>query len=742
MDGSLNVIALISGGKDSFFSILHCLRHGYQVVALGNLYPSAKADDEHDLNSFMYQTVGHTVIPLYEKVLGIPLYRQPIVGTATQTGTTYNHGDATDETESLLPLLKKIKEHHPEANAISTGAILSTYQRTRIESVALRLKLTPLSYLWQYPTLLPATQISLLQDMQSVGLDARIIKVASGGLDESFLWENVASEGAMRRVEKAMRRFGTDGDGAVLGEGGEFETLVVDGPSVLFKGRIKVRVEDRKVVREGGGSAWLRFLGAQIEMKEPGDACELEIRAPELLETRFQILLSQANDHITPETLQEATDPSAKPTSLGSFVPEKLLSQNENNTLYWTVFAKNSESGRATIIDEAKEVISEINSHLHRSSLKPSSITSTIIILRSMQDFSSVNQVYGSLFTEPNPPSRVTISCGDTMPKGVNMLIYLKVHRSFATLTPKKTLHVQSRSYWAPANIGPYSQATSVPLPSSDSQGSNIWAVSAAGQIPLVPATMLLPTPASPSDSVAPLLGDFKYQTVLALQHLWRIGTETQVTWWTSVVAYLPRSSVIPAQERARIAGEAWSTIHHSSTAADVDDDEEVDLWEEKYYAAMGHMGTEKRQHELPHWGIVTSHDGANKRNAPPYFAVEVEELPREADIEWHAHLGIAGAPVVVHSTTRPGWSIHVCTFGALMEVVVKISYAESTYSTRRKEALESILPNAENHVYLSYIDSEICKSEGETDWKGVVPCRSIWDGDSRLSAVLLLDVR
>lgn len=118
----------------------------------------------------------------------------------------------------------------------------------------------------------------------------------------------------------------------------------------MFKGRIKVRVEDRKVVREGGGSAWLRFLGAQIEMKEPGDACELEIRAPELLETRFQRLLSQANDHITPKTLQEATDPSAKPTSLGSFVPEKLLSQNENNTLYWTVFAKNSESGRAVCI--------------------------------------------------------------------------------------------------------------------------------------------------------------------------------------------------------------------------------------------------------------------------------------------------------------------------------------------------------------------------------------------------------
>jgi len=40
MAESLNVIALISGGKDSFFSILHCLKNGHKVVALGNLYPA------------------------------------------------------------------------------------------------------------------------------------------------------------------------------------------------------------------------------------------------------------------------------------------------------------------------------------------------------------------------------------------------------------------------------------------------------------------------------------------------------------------------------------------------------------------------------------------------------------------------------------------------------------------------------------------------------------------------------
>ncbi|KAJ4295686.1 hypothetical protein N0V88_004388 [Collariella sp. IMI 366227] len=152
--GGLNVIALVSGGKDSFFSLLHCRANGHRVVALANLHPplpqkhhqnpnlkpqqpgttshhhprqppspppqrlypatiphpshasgpsgnepSSTADEderqhqhhdeeeeEEDLNSFMYQTVGHQLIPLYAEATGIPLYRRAI------TGDTGRHG--------------------------------------------------------------------------------------------------------------------------------------------------------------------------------------------------------------------------------------------------------------------------------------------------------------------------------------------------------------------------------------------------------------------------------------------------------------------------------------------------------------------------------------------------------------------------------------------------------------------------------------------------------------------------
>ena len=63
----LNVIALVSGGKDSLYSILHCIRNGHTVVALANLYPKPGPGgdgDEDDTDSFIYQTIGHSVIPL------------------------------------------------------------------------------------------------------------------------------------------------------------------------------------------------------------------------------------------------------------------------------------------------------------------------------------------------------------------------------------------------------------------------------------------------------------------------------------------------------------------------------------------------------------------------------------------------------------------------------------------------------------------------------------------------------
>lgn len=48
-------MALVSGGKDSCYSMYLAQQHGHEVVALANLLPAEDKPDE--LDSYMYQTV-------------------------------------------------------------------------------------------------------------------------------------------------------------------------------------------------------------------------------------------------------------------------------------------------------------------------------------------------------------------------------------------------------------------------------------------------------------------------------------------------------------------------------------------------------------------------------------------------------------------------------------------------------------------------------------------------------------
>lgn len=83
----------------------------------------------------------------------------------------------------------------PEVEAVACGAILSNYQRVRVEHVCVarvprregegadsvrvdscsRLKLTPIAYLWE------RNQAELLQEMVEAGMESVLVKVAGAG---------------------------------------------------------------------------------------------------------------------------------------------------------------------------------------------------------------------------------------------------------------------------------------------------------------------------------------------------------------------------------------------------------------------------------------------------------------------------------------------------------------------------------------------------------------------------------
>ncbi|KPM35085.1 hypothetical protein AK830_g11481 [Neonectria ditissima] len=846
----LNVIALISGGKDSFYSLLHCIEHGHRIVALANLFPGtgtetetgpgtpalqqnpspphdsplqpsphspsqphaaaesesasasassfplpprlqiidpaawawpaagAATSDHHghttqdepsqkDLNSFMYQTVGHEILPLYAAATGLPLYRLPIGGRAVHHERDYDAAGAqdTEETESMLPLLRAIMSRHPEANALCAGAILSTYQRTRVESIALRLGLVPLAYLWQYPVLPPpypaastvASETQLLSDMANAGLEARIIKVASAGLDEGHLWERVSSEDGARRVKSALRKFGSADDAAALGEGGEFETIVVDGPADLFRKRISVPEHGRKIVREGGGCSWLMLSGARLE-KKSGPAQELAVRTPDVLDSRFKAILNGLPLVPLTQNLTQSFRPSHQSTS---FTRGSGSASADIDVLRWSVLAEPGSSERS-IQDETIQIVEKIRELVSAASLDPSDITSTIIVLRRMADFPKVNGEYGKLFPKPNPPSRVTISCGDLLPLGTNMAVYVTAPPS-QKVGGRNGLHVQSRSYWAPANIGPYSQAIDVPI-TVQQEETGVRTISIAGQIPLIPATMLLPSLSDTSHEL---------QIVLSLQHLWRVGKELKIQYWTSSVAYFPRGESMTDMERnAKIAGLVWKQAHGSPE--DEEDANEPDPWDLKYNPEYQSLGSNAQDANrlVPDWSVLTLRQQNEPETCiPPMFAVEVEELPRQSAVEWHAHNGLSKVDESSLELTCdpevgiPGWrawqSIVKVKKATLVYTAVSYSFEPQngkqsfedlfkTMSTVYQNSLRRLSSNGPELIaqrpYLVYVDAVEVEDPWrltQDTWDGlaIVPCRSVWSSSGeRLMVVALYE--
>ncbi|KAI0175625.1 adenine nucleotide alpha hydrolases-like protein [Hypoxylon sp. FL1284] len=859
-DKPLNVVALISGGKDSFYSILHCLANGHRVVALANLHPptasasrAATASEanhgrispggdarqhkherapspggtalgdgagdaaETDLNSFMYQTVGHQVVPLYARATGLPLFRRPILGSAVDHGVSYrpsrpsatSRDDEEDETESLVPLLRAVLAAHPEVNALCAGAILSTYQRTRVESVALRLGLVPLAYLWQFPVLpVPSTLSStvaedndaqLLRDMAATGLEARLVKVASAGLGEDLLWADAASAAGASRIGRALRRFGGGGSGSVLGEGGEFETLVVDGPRALFRGRVVVREEDRKVVREGGGCAWLSIRRADVEMKDGGDEDVAErvvagegeggglgVRIPALLDGKFEMVLEELRSSAG-EVGVDDVSPLQTSSSLSSSSLPVLKPIDSTSTCQNWYFAETSGS---SVASQTQSIVTQIQARLRAHNLPATAITNSVVALRRMADFPTVNDIYGALFPDPDPPARVTVSCGDLLPAGCHVTVLVAAQLAPAARERRRGLHVQSRSYWAPANIGPYSQAVAYPLlppagtadPGSGS--SSPLAVSVAGQIPLVPAAMALP-PAGDGPQL---------QVALALQHLWRVGAATRVRWWTGATAYLarPRGEAfggVHAMRCAALVGAAWRAAHARARRDDEDEDEGgPDLWDRKYnptymtYGNDGGGGDGAERLGLPDWEVLKGFDdddgGKERQNNSPVpfvFSAEVDELPRSAAVEWHAHLGLAdldpgavrlhsepargpGAPnlhhVVVESAGRAAAFVQTVAVFYAQAGPDKRVLADATPAVRASlarlltgaddalpepDGLETAVPGPK----LSYVDPARVALPADPAGRAVVACGSLWDSRVRgLDMVSIFETR
>ena len=136
---------------------------------------------------------------------------------------TYSHAVEGDEVEDLYNLLQSVKQKIPDVQAVCSGAVLSDYQRLRVENVCQRLGLTSLSYLWR------RDQTELLHEMVDRGVSAILIKVAALGLSPKHLGQNITSEGLVDHLISIHKQYGCH----PCGEGGEYETGMFHFVSLL-----------------------------------------------------------------------------------------------------------------------------------------------------------------------------------------------------------------------------------------------------------------------------------------------------------------------------------------------------------------------------------------------------------------------------------------------------------------------------------------------------------------------------
>lgn len=212
----MKFVALISGGKDSIYTICKLVDEGHELVGLLHM----RCNDIYT-DSYMYQTVGSEIIKYIAECLDKPLYIHNTNCRPVNIGLEYTP-TVDDEVEDMYTAVNNIK-NELDFTGISSGAILSTYQKNRVENVCARLSLTSLAPLWN------RNQEELLKEMIDYGMEAKIIKIASPIFSKNCLNMDLKS------IYEYMKGIKSKYELNYCGEGGEYETAVVDCPHFVKK---------------------------------------------------------------------------------------------------------------------------------------------------------------------------------------------------------------------------------------------------------------------------------------------------------------------------------------------------------------------------------------------------------------------------------------------------------------------------------------------------------------------------
>ena len=225
----MKLAALISGGKDSIYAAYQATKFAHEIVCLINLQPERQ-------DSWMFHVPNAKFVEQQAKVMEIPLISLPTSGIKEQ------------ELDDLKSAMKLAVQKH-KIQGIVSGALASMYQKQRIDALCKELKLQSITPLWR---------MNLQQYMQALILDnfeVIITAIAADGFNKSWLGRKLD-----RNMLFDLIKLNRDYSINIAGEGGEYETFVLDCP--LFKKRITIQEAETKLESEFCG----QYLFKEIKL--------------------------------------------------------------------------------------------------------------------------------------------------------------------------------------------------------------------------------------------------------------------------------------------------------------------------------------------------------------------------------------------------------------------------------------------------------------------------------------------
>lgn len=200
----MKLASLFSGGKDSAFSCYLAQEAGYETSCLLNIVSK-------NGESWMFHVPNQNCVPAMAEAMGLPLF------------TEESDGSEKGDLDALRKVLKKAK-----VDGVVTGAIWSDYQWERINAVCGELDLFVYCPLWR------KNQDMVYDEMVSAGIEAVIAGTFAEGLDSSWLGTPLNQE-TKTKLKKLESKYGV----SIMGEGGEYESLVMNSP--MFSRKLKLK---------------------------------------------------------------------------------------------------------------------------------------------------------------------------------------------------------------------------------------------------------------------------------------------------------------------------------------------------------------------------------------------------------------------------------------------------------------------------------------------------------------------